>query len=549
MFAICLALGILPASAAPTLTIGQNFTATDNSASFATPPDCNGAVGPKHFVEFINGTFAVYNKTNHAPIRTISDKQFWANAHVTISSDADVTDPRIIYDPTVQRWFATQVDFNVNASDPTAFANNFLLAVSDGPEPTNTWHGVSFVADPNSGAFADFPTLGVDSNAVYISGDMFTNNVPEGASLWSLPKADLLVNTSPAIISNATFFGIMDYGVRGQVLQPATCFDGSSSGAVLAVGNIGDDSDPHSNIVSFAVQASATAAATLSDPVNITVGPYEVPFNSDMGFPLLNVMQPDGTTTLEANDARFAAKVYAVGGVLYAVHNTQLNNHVAIRWYRIKAADGTLLEQGTISDPKLDLFFPSIAANANGTVVIGCNASSIDTFVSVFAYAGQTVNGVTTFGDPVLVQSGAVSYHDVNEILAQLVDDPVTDSRWGDYSSISVDPADPNRFWTIQMYPSSEDPDTGAGIWSTQITELLVASAVPQVPQLSVATSGTNLLISWPLSAAAFQLQSTTNLGSANSWGAVNQPLSTNGSVVSVLIPESGSQNFFRLKQ
>src|SRR5207245_583371 len=104
-------------------------------------------------------------------------------------------------------------------------------------------------------------------------------------------------------------------------------------------------------------------------------------------------LQPDGSTTLTANDARLGAKVYAVGGVLYAVHSTELNNRIAVRWYRINAANHALLESGTIADTNLDLFFPSICANANGTVVIACNGSGIDTFVSCFAVAGQIVNG------------------------------------------------------------------------------------------------------------------------------------------------------------
>jgi len=58
------------------------------------------------------------------------------------------------------------------------------------------------------------------------------------------------------------------------------------------------------------------------------------------------------------------AQQCAVGGILYAVHNTYLSNHIAIRWYRIRAADNVLLESGTITDPDLDLFFPSIAANS-----------------------------------------------------------------------------------------------------------------------------------------------------------------------------------------
>jgi hypothetical protein len=62
-------------------------------------------------------------------------------------------------------------------------------------------------------------------------------------------------------------------------------------------------------------------------------------------------------------------------------------------------------------------------------------------------------------------------------------------------------------------------------------------------------SSGTNLLISWPLSAAGFQLQSSTNLGIPNSWLNVVTPLTTNGSAISTLVPLQGPLQFFRLKQ
>src|SRR5439155_13743405 len=163
---------------------------------------------------------------------------------------------------------------------------------------------------------------------------------------------------------------------------------------------------------------------------------------------------------------RFSAKVYCVGGVLYAVHNTYLNGRIAIRWYRIRAADNVLLESGTIADTNLDLFFPSIAANAYGVVVIAFNGCSINTFISCYAMAGQTINGVTAFGNRLLLQASADSYHGFDE--AGLGNET---SRWGDYSATSVDPSDPNRFWAIQMYDSGSQFDLWS-VWSTQITEL-----------------------------------------------------------------------------
>ncbi|HAO78740.1 MAG TPA: hypothetical protein DCQ92_07145 [Verrucomicrobia subdivision 3 bacterium] len=525
------------------VAIGQNFTgSTYGDISQALPPDANGAIGPSHFVEFINGTVAFYNKTNVQDAVRITDVDFWTETGLTISSASAVTDPRVIYDPTSQRWFASQVDFNATVTDPTRAANNFLLAVSATSDPTGPWQGFRFRADPSTGRFADFPTLGVDANGVYISGDFIHAQTNVGPGLVSIPKADLLAATPT--IANRTWFGVMSYTNRGQVLQPAICFDGSSTGSVLAMGDIGNDSDPHSNVVSFAVQNAASPGATLTAPTSINVSPYVVPFNSDLGYPLFNPVQPDGSTTLQVNDGRISAKVYAIGGVLYAVHNTEVNGRIAIRWYRINAATHALLESGTIADSDLDLFFPSIAANAGGTVVIGYNGSSINTFVSCFAIVGATVNGVTTFGSPVLLQAGVVSYHDANELLAQLLDDPVTDSRWGDYSATSVDPTDPNRFWIIQMYPSGVDSSSGfdVGIWSTQISEILTAN-----PVLSITVSNANAVVSWPGTAITFNLESNTNLLAANGWTVVTPNFSTNNGQVYYQTSLTNGVRFFRL--
>src|ERR1022692_1148734 len=202
--------------------IGQNFTGTtyggSTTNSAAIPPDPNGAVGPNHFVEFINGMFCVYTKTNGHRVERITDLDFWANAGVGVDV-ADlwgVSDPRIIYDSTAQRWFSSHVDVDEL------------------------------------------------SQALYLSGHMFdANNNLVGPSLVSFPKAVLRAN--PPIFDNRTEFGVMSYSDRGQVLQPVTCWDGSSSGTVLATSDIGTDISPHSNLVSFAVQnAAAPGAATLT---------------------------------------------------------------------------------------------------------------------------------------------------------------------------------------------------------------------------------------------------------------------------------------------
>jgi hypothetical protein len=490
--------------------VGQNFAGSDNLSSGISPADSNGGIGPQHFVEFINGEFAIYNKTNGATISRFSDTEFWANAGVNLPFTESISDPRIIFDPTVQRWFASQVDFDGTGGDPTSLANDFLIAVSDTADPTGTWHGGSFVADPKTAFFADFPTLGVGSNAVYLSGDMFSSGNPVGCTIWSIPKADLLINETPAVITNATCFGVMNYSDRGQILQPATCFDGTSAGDIVAAGDmfIGD------TLIASKVLDGNTTNATLQSGIVIPVEPFHYPYDP---------AQPDGTTNLSDNESRLSANLYTVGGVIYAAQSVETNDHAGIRWYRINASDYTLLESGTITNDDLDLFFPSISATKNGVMLICCNGSSTNVPVSSFAFIGQTVNSTSSFSGPVLLQAGTIGDYQ----------DGSFESRWGDYSTTSLDPSDPSRFWTIQLLPLTSSD------WVTRITEVLV------VPQLAITTSTTNVNLSWPLFAANYQLQSTTNLLGA--WSFVPQTPSTNSEQISVTLPHNGSQQFFRL--
>ena len=507
----------LQADAAVVAEIGQNFIgSTYGVDSSFTPPDCNGAAGPDQFVELINGRFTVYAKTNGDRLLTMSSDDFWTSSGLTFNPYVYPTDPRIIYDPSVQRWFASAVDIDFSVSN--SVSNRFLLAISTSADAAGTWKGLAFAADPLNGYFADFPTLGLDGNGIYLAAFMFTsssaNATDLGQTLVSIPKADLLKNYPTA--EHQTWFGLLDSDNYGYVLQPVVNFDSWSGDAtVLAMGSLGYDYDSHSNLVGFAVQnAAGPAPSTLTTPASIDVEPYSLP-----DYP----NQPDGNRTLDDGDARLSANVYQVGGVLYAVHSCQVNEHAALRWYQLSATGQTVLQSGTIADTNLDLFYPSIAANSSGTVVIGFNGCSTDTFVSSFAVIGDTVDGVTTFGAPILLQAGLASY-----------DRP--DGRWGDYSSTCVDPADPNRFWTIQMYPVS------TSAWATQITEVLTA-----IPKLTITANGTDVVLSWPGSAVTFDLESSPAVD-ASSWTVVPQTASwTDKGNVYLRLPATGGAQFFRL--
>src|SRR5579872_3843200 len=91
------------ARATISVQIGQNFRgATLSVDSFSIPPDSDGAIGPNHFVQLVNGRFSVYDKTTGAKVLTKSDIAFWTSAGIDLTG-LDVSDPRVIYDKLSQR--------------------------------------------------------------------------------------------------------------------------------------------------------------------------------------------------------------------------------------------------------------------------------------------------------------------------------------------------------------------------------------------------------------------------------------------------------------
>ncbi len=108
---LCIVLGLAlvpaPSVHAKPFEVGQNFTGIKNAEVTYRVPDTMGSVGPDHVMEFINGRYAVFNKsgTRLTPLDNSTTLDgFWAGLGI---SNAGAFDPRIVYDKDSQRWFAT----------------------------------------------------------------------------------------------------------------------------------------------------------------------------------------------------------------------------------------------------------------------------------------------------------------------------------------------------------------------------------------------------------------------------------------------------------
>jgi hypothetical protein len=130
-------------------------------------------------------------------------------------------------------------------------------------------------------------------------------------------------------------------------------------------------------------------------------------------------------------------------------------NKAAIRWYEIRGINGTpsLYQQGTY-DPDADHhWMGSIAQDIQGNMALGYSVSSATTYPSI-RYTGRLVSdplGTLPQGEAVLINGSGSQTHG--------------SGRWGDYSTMSVDPVDGCTFWYTQEYYAVT---SGAG-WQTRV--------------------------------------------------------------------------------
>ena len=97
-------------------TVGENFAGLDNLNGVA-PPDTDGDVGPNHYFQMINLSFAIYDKNGTVLYGPADNITLWDGFDGPWSSTND-GDPIVLYDQYEDRWIATQFSFPNYPSGP-----------------------------------------------------------------------------------------------------------------------------------------------------------------------------------------------------------------------------------------------------------------------------------------------------------------------------------------------------------------------------------------------------------------------------------------------
>jgi hypothetical protein len=419
-------------AAAPLVSIGANFEGSNISISGFFPPDSDGAVGPGQFVEMVNGVYRVYDKTGTI-LQNSSLNDFWSAAGVTPTNFA--YDPRVLYDPVSQRWFASSAE---NPGVP----NRILLAVSKTSDPTQGWQAVAVPLNFSNQFWADFPALGINQDGVYISAELvpFVDNFREGRIF--IPKADLLQG-APTAAHASVFLDPQEPEIRQ---QPAVAFQSAGSEPFISAELTSSGQLKISSVDGVPTNPSVN---TTDRVINVPPVPGP-PFAGQKGTSVQVATGPVGPS--------FSSDVVLQGGKLFAVQGINQNNHAALRWFEIGTplSNPVVLDSGVISPPGLDVYYGSIAVNPLGEVVIGFSGSGPNSFPSSYAVAGTLNGNVLQFGAPMLLKAGVA---------------PDTSGRFGDYSTTTYDPNDPSHFWTIEEWTSAPSH------WSTEISEINFGTA------------------------------------------------------------------------
>jgi hypothetical protein len=447
-------------AAAPIVTIGANFEGADQSIDLAVafdPPDTDGAVGPNAVVELLNNLYRVYDKSG-ALLQTSRLQDFWLNAGVTFSGFA--FDPRVVYDPASQRWFAS------STADAGVPGNPILLAVSNTSDPTQGWQAISISSDPTGQTWADFPMLGINEDGVFIVADRFAGgtNIFSGEKVIAIPKADLLQPVPTAV--NATVFDNVSAGDTGPFPHPAVAFQSFGPEPLLSANDANAGGSSTLKVTSLDGPIASPFLNTADRLVSVTPE-LQARTATQKGTDVLLDLQPF---------SEFTSSVVFQNDKMFAVQGIQHNGLAALRWLEIGDAltNPVLLDSGIINPPDLNVYDGSIAVNAFGQVLIGFSGSGPNDYPSAYAVAGTLVDDQLQLGDPMLLKAGDGPFMGLP---GSELGKPVV--RWGDYSATTVDPADPTHFWTTQEWAA--DKGSFGIVWSTEITEIIFAPPAPTV--------------------------------------------------------------------
>jgi len=404
------------------------------------PPDTNGDVGPNHYVQTVNTDFAIYTKSGTLLYGPAALNTLWSGFGGGCQSNND-GDPTVVYDRMANRWIISQ--FSVST---TPYLQ--CVAVSQTGDPTGAWYRYSFPY-PN---FPDYPKMGVWPDAYYVTFNMFSNggNTFAGATVCAFDRSKMLLGqaaTQQCFNTSTSYGGLLPADMTGTRQPPA-----GSPNYVLGLGATSSTLA----FWKFHVDWNTPSNSTFTGPTSLSVASYSEACGST------GTCIPQAGTTQRLDSLgdrlmyRLAYRNFGDHEALVVNHSVTAGTGVGVRWYELRTpgTTPTVFQQGTYAPDSNYRWMGSIAMDQSGNMALGfsLSGSALNPQIHYTGRLATSPAGVMDQGEGTIINgTGSQTGSGL--------------SRWGDYSSMTVDPSDDCTFW----YTNEYIPSNGAFNWRTRI--------------------------------------------------------------------------------
>jgi Carboxypeptidase regulatory-like domain len=438
----------------------------------SNPPDTNGRVGAKQYVQWNNTSFAVFDKTTGALLfGPAAGNTLFQSLGGDCATHND-GDPVVSFDILAGRWVLSQ--FVVGASPD--FSHQ-CVAVSQTEDATGAYYLYDFVTDSQN--FVDYPKTAVWPDGYYMSGHVFNASgtaflagrifvFEREKMLKGLPARQLQADLRR--YANKPQFGFLPSDLDSLTPPPA-------GEAAFVIG-------PHptsvNRLTSARVAVTWGGAPRIRLTESLIAETWGLPpcvNDSDAGDHRDCVPQPAPATPTDYLDNLDFRLMYRLayrnfGGTPLQeslVGNVTVNGaagrppaHGAIRWYEFRNAGSstttpTVFQASTYDPDSAYRWMGSIAMDKDHNIALGYSKSSLIVIPSIFITGRLSTDPINTLGSEIEVQAGTG--------VQKVTNGTNPGNRWGDYSAMDVDPVDQCTFYYTNEYLKTD----GAFNWSTRI--------------------------------------------------------------------------------
>jgi hypothetical protein len=470
-----------------------NFEGLSNQDNFnvfgfrVNPPDPNGDVGPNHYVEMINLVFAVYAKDGTKLLGPVDTGTVWSGFAVDDCTDPS-GDPIVLYDQTHDRWLLSQ--FTTRGFDDPTLPFYNCVAISTSGDPTGSYYRYAFSTGLN---FPDYPKYGIYGDSIIVTDRQFGPNGEYGIGVHAIERSQAIKGNPNTRIVDFFIDGIANdfemLPLIGDGLLPPD-MDGPARPRDLVapiVGTQDDNADYGAtkdaiNIWELIVKwGGSGVTASLTFEAQLDTAPFDSVFpcapTSRDCLPQPGIVNPAQYVDILSYRQRpiFRLAYRKMQGYESLVTNQSVESSPGIggtRWYEIQRVNGvySIRQQGTI-DPGdgIHRWMGSIAQDKRGNMAVGYSVVNGTDVYPGIRYTGRLSSdplGTMPQGEGVVINGTGVQL--------------TTNSRWGDYTDMTVDPTDDCTFWYVNEYYTAEGQATSVAGWQTRIASFKFPNCNPR---------------------------------------------------------------------